>query len=63
MQEVALYAGGILEFPFPLRERDRVRGKEAGTSLFVQTKSAVVCFTLNAHVPLADGVLRAPLCS
>src|SRR5438034_10169057 len=36
-----LYEEIVLGFPLPLRERDRVRGKGAATSLLIQTKKAL----------------------
>jgi hypothetical protein len=39
-----LYEEEILGFPLPLRERDRVRGKIAGTSLSIQTKNVGIFF-------------------
>src|SRR5881397_2307443 len=36
-----LYEEIVLGFPLPLRERDRVRGKGAATSLLIQTKNAL----------------------
>src|SRR5437773_11099314 len=36
-----LYEEIIFGFPLPLRERDRVRGKGAATSLLIQTKNAL----------------------
>src|SRR5947207_6439470 len=38
-----LYEEIILGFPLPLRERDRVRGKGAATSLLIQAKNALSC--------------------
>src|SRR5216117_3830777 len=39
-----LYEEIVLGFPLPLRERDRVRGKGAATSLLIQTKNALQRF-------------------
>src|SRR5438093_12621489 len=39
-----LYEEIVLGFPRPWRERDRVRGKGAATSLLIQTKNALVYY-------------------
>src|SRR5947208_16081531 len=50
-----LYEEIVLGFPLPLRERDRVRGKGAATSLLIQTKNALG-HTQNTRVrPLHGG--------
>src|SRR5881397_4329978 len=49
-----LYEEIVLGFPLPLRERDRVRGKGAATSLLIQTKNALG-HTQNTRVRLLHG--------
>src|SRR5437773_3315749 len=51
-----LYEEIVLGFPPPLRERDRVRGKGAATSLLIQTKNALRQET-RSHI--AQGQLRS----